>query len=106
MDFEDFRLADCPKCEGILKPDVVFFGDFVPKDRVYSALDTLKASDGLLVIGSSLMVYSGFRFCRYANEWNKPIATLNLGRTRAEDLVDLKLNARIGETLKASLDQL
>ncbi|HBC36309.1 MAG TPA: NAD-dependent deacetylase, partial [Marinobacter adhaerens] len=61
---------------------------------------------GLLVIGSSLMVYSGFRFCRYANEWNKPIATLNLGRTRAEDLVDLKLNARIGETLKASLDQL
>jgi NAD-dependent SIR2 family protein deacetylase len=106
VDFEDFRLADCPKCEGILKPDVVFFGDYVPKDRVYSALDTLKASDGLLVIGSSLMVYSGFRFCRYANEWNKPIATLNLGRTRAEDLVDLKLNARIGETLKASLDQL
>jgi len=106
VDFEDFRLADCPKCQGILKPDVVFFGDFVPKDRVYSALDTLKASDGLLVIGSSLMVYSGFRFCRYANEWNKPIATLNLGRTRAEDLVDLKLNARIGETLKASLDQL
>ena len=85
---------------------MVFFGDFVPKDRVYSALDTLKASDGLLVIGSSLMVYSGFRFCRYANEWNKPIATLNLGRTRAEDLVDLKLNARIGETLASALTQL
>ncbi|MBC7184187.1 MAG: NAD-dependent protein deacetylase [Marinobacter sp.] len=103
VDFSDFRLADCPECNGILKPDVVFFGDFVPKDRVYSALDTLKASDGLLVIGSSLMVYSGFRFCRYANEWDKPIATLNLGRTRAEDLVDLKLNARIGETLEAAL---
>ncbi len=85
-----------------------FGGDYVPKDRVYSALDVLKASDGLLVIGSSLMVYSGFRFCRYASEWKKPIATLNLGgRTRAEDLVDLKLNARIGgETLKASLEQL
>jgi len=106
VDFVDFRLADCPKCEGILKPDVVFFGDFVPKDRVMSSLDTLKESDGLLVIGSSLMVYSGFRFCRYASEWHKPIATLNLGRTRADDLVSLKLNARIGETLGASLERL
>lgn len=106
VDFNDFRPADCPKCDGILKPDVVFFGDYVPKERVYSALDVLKASDGLLVVGSSLMVYSGFRFCRYAKEWDKPIATLNLGRTRAEPLADLKLNARIGETLKASLDRL
>ncbi|MBO6850992.1 MAG: NAD-dependent deacetylase, partial [Marinobacter sp.] len=106
VDFADFRLADCPKCGGILKPDVVFFGDFVPKERVVSALDALKASDGLLVIGSSLMVYSGFRFCRYATEWNKPIATLNLGRTRADELVTLKLNARIGETLRASLERL
>jgi len=95
-----------PQCSGILKPDVVFFGDYVPKQRVHSALDALKASDGLLVIGSSLMVYSGFRFCRYAKEFGKPIATLNLGRTRAEELADLKLNARIGETLKVSLDQL
>ncbi|MGO1748811.1 MAG: NAD-dependent protein deacetylase [Marinobacter sp.] len=106
VDFSEFRLADCPQCGGILKPDVVFFGDYVPKQRVYSALDALKASDGLLVIGSSLMVYSGFRFCRYAKEFGKPIATLNLGRTRAEELADLKLNARIGETLKISLDQL
>ena len=58
------------------------------------------------MIGSSLMVYSGFRFCRYAREWGKPMATLNLGRTRAEELVDLKLNARIGETLEAALKQL
>ena len=106
VDFSEFRLADCPHCSGILKPDVVFFGDYVPKQRVQSALDALKTSDGLLVIGSSLMVYSGFRFCRYAKEFDKPIATLNLGRTRAEELADLKLNASIGETLKASLDQL
>ena len=106
VDFSGFRLADCPQCDGILKPDVVFFGDYVPKQRVHSALDALKASDGLLVIGSSLMVYSGFRFCRYAKEFGKPVATLNLGRTRAEELADLKLNARIGETLKVSLDQL
>lgn len=106
VDFSDFRPVGCPKCDGILKPDVVFFGDFVPKERVYSALDTLKQSDGLVVIGSSLMVYSGLRFCRYASQWNKPIATLNLGRTRADELVSLKLNARIGETLKASLGRL
>lgn len=106
VDFADFRVADCPKCSGILKPDVVFFGDYVPKQRVTSALDALQASDGLLVVGSSLMVYSGFRFCRYAKEWNKPMATLNLGRTRAEDLVNLKLNARIGETLRAALERL
>lgn len=106
VDFSGFRLADCPECSGILKPDVVFFGDYVPKQRVHSALDALKASDGLLVIGSSLMVYSGFRFCRYAQEFGKPVATLNLGRTRAEELADLKLNARIGETLQATLTRL
>lgn len=106
VDFSGFQLADCPKCSGILKPDVVFFGDYVPKERVNSALDALKASDGLLVIGSSLMVFSGFRFCRYAKEQGKPIATLNLGRTRAEDLADLKLNASIGEALEATLNRL
>ncbi|KPP99939.1 NAD-dependent protein deacetylase [Marinobacter sp. HL-58] len=106
VDFSGFRIADCPCCDGILKPDVVFFGDYVPKGRVHSALDTLKASDGLLVIGSSLMVYSGFRFCRYAREWGKPMATLNLGRTRADSLVDLKLNSDISKTLAVSLSQL
>ncbi len=106
LDFSRFEIADCDHCGGILKPDVVFFGDYVPKQRVYSALDTLKASDGLLVIGSSLMVYSGFRFCRYAKEWSKPMATLNLGRTRADSLVDLKLNARISETLACVLGRL
>ncbi|MDX1554301.1 MAG: NAD-dependent protein deacetylase [Marinobacter sp.] len=106
VNFSQFRVADCTCCGGILKPDVVFFGDYVPRERVYSALDTLKASDGLLVIGSSLMVYSGFRFCRYAQEWGKPMATLNLGRTRADSLVDLKLNADISETLAATLGQL
>lgn len=106
LDFSSFQLADCDHCGGILKPDVVFFGDNVPRQRVDSALDALKASDGLLVIGSSLMVYSGFRFCRYASEWSRPLVTLNLGRTRADSLVDLKLNARISETLALALKQL
>ncbi|AOS97001.1 NAD-dependent protein deacetylase [Microbulbifer aggregans] len=106
VDFSDFQIFDCPRCGGILKPDVVFFGDNVPSVRVQTALDALRASDGLLVVGSSLMVYSGYRFCRYAREWGKPIATLNLGRTRADDITDLKLQARIGETLAAVLPQL
>ncbi|MFC6634679.1 NAD-dependent protein deacetylase [Microbulbifer taiwanensis] len=106
VDFSAFQVADCPHCGGILKPDVVFFGDSVPSARVQQALDALRTSDGLLVIGSSLMVYSGYRFCRYAREWHKPMAALNLGRTRADDIIDLKLNARIGETLGAALAQL
>lgn len=106
VDFSRFRLFNCPQCGGILKPDVVFFGDNVPKPRVQQASDALEASDALLVIGSSLMVFSGFRFCRYAQQWHKPMATLNLGRTRADDIVSLKLNARIGETLSATLDRL
>ncbi|WP_404369543.1 NAD-dependent protein deacetylase [Marinobacter sp.] len=105
VDFASFEVANCPMCDGILKPDVVFFGDNVPRARVVSALEALRESDGLLVIGSSLMVYSGFRFCRHAREWDKPIATLNLGRTRADPLVDLKLNARIAETLTATLER-
>ncbi|WP_323846885.1 NAD-dependent protein deacetylase [Microbulbifer magnicolonia] len=103
VDFSDFRTADCPHCGGILKPDVVFFGDNVPKGRVQQSLDALHASDALLVIGSSLMVYSGYRFCRYAQQWGKPMAALNLGRTRADGIIDLKLNVRIGETLTATL---
>lgn len=106
VDFSNFRIADCPHCEGILKPDVVFFGDHVPRERVQAAMDVLRASDGLLVVGSSLMVYSGFRFCRFAREWGKPVAALTLGRTRADDLLHLKLNARISETLALALGQL
>lgn len=100
MDFSQFKVPDCPKCGGILKPDVVFFGDNVPKQRVESSLEVLKASDGLLVIGSSLMVFSGFRFCRRATEWGLPVTTLTLGRTRADELSQLQINAPIRETLE------
>lgn len=106
VDFSAFRVADCPDCGGILKPDVVFFGDFVPKARVNQGLDYLRNADGLLVVGSSLMVYSGLRFCRYAREWGKPMAALNLGRTRADDMLDLRINARITETLSNCLAEL
>ncbi|MFC4258232.1 NAD-dependent protein deacetylase [Marinobacter lacisalsi] len=103
VDFSRFRVVDCPDCGGILKPDVVFFGDFVPGERVNRGLDYLREADGLLVVGSSLMVYSGLRFCRYAREWGKPMAALNLGRTRADDMLDLRLNAGIAQTLSHCL---
>ncbi|GAA0697459.1 NAD-dependent protein deacetylase [Marinobacterium maritimum] len=106
VDFSGFRIPECPQCGGILKPDVVFFGDNVPKQRVIDALDTLQQADALLVIGSSLMVYSGFRFCRRAHEWNKPIAALTLGKTRADELLSLKLNAPITPVLQAAVSGL
>lgn len=106
VDFSRFEVPQCPDCRGILKPDVVFFGDNVPKPRVQQALDALERADALLVIGSSLMVYSGFRFCRRAREWDKPIAALTLGKTRADDLLDLKLDAPIAPVLQQTLTAL
>src|SRR5262249_13014511 len=62
-DCSDFRIPDCPTCGGVLKPAVVFFGENVPRGRVESALEAIRAADALLVVGSSLAVYSGYRFC-------------------------------------------
>jgi len=88
---EGFALPRCVHCAGSLTPDVVFFGDNVPAARTASALALMEAADALLVVGSSLMVYSGFRFCRMAAESGKPIAALNLGITRADHLLALKI---------------
>ncbi|WP_141453777.1 NAD-dependent protein deacetylase [Pseudoxanthomonas sp. z9] len=93
LDFSRFRVPDCDVCGGMLKPDVVFFGENVPRERYERALAALDASQALLVVGSSLMVYSGFRFARIAHEAGKPIALLNRGQTRADALADLKLDA-------------
>lgn len=98
---DDFRLPWCPHCSGTLMPDVVFFGDNVPPARTACALAQMEAADALLVVGSSLMVYSGFRFCRLAAEANKPIAAVNLGRTRADHLISLKIE----ESAEALLPQ-
>lgn len=106
VDFTSFQIADCPECSGILKPDVVYFGDNVPRDRVELARQALESSGGLLVVGSSLMVFSGFRFCRYARDAELPIALLNLGRTRADDLATLKLDMTIGDTLRQTNDHI
>ena len=82
--FDDFREPVC-NCGGVLKPDVVFYGDSVPKERVEAVRSELARSDGFLVVGSSLMVYSSFRFAREARELGLPMAAINQGRTRADD---------------------
>lgn len=99
MDFSGFKVPGCPQCDGILKPDVVFFGDNVPRPRVDKVFDTLAGSRGLLVIGSSLMVFSGFRFARQAHQAKTPIAILTQGRTRADDLASIKFDSQIGPLL-------
>lgn len=88
----EFHIPYCPHCGGLLKPDVVFFGDGVAPAATSEALAMMEAADALLVVGSSLMVFSGFRFCRMAAAAGKPIAAINLGITRADDLLHLKLD--------------
>jgi len=104
-DFSRFVVPECRLCGGILKPDVVFFGDNVPRERVQTVADQLDASGALLVIGSSLMVYSGFRFCRQANEQGKAIALLTLGRTRADELAQLKWSLPVGDVMDSALSR-
>jgi NAD-dependent SIR2 family protein deacetylase len=94
-----FVAPRCERCGGLLKPDVVFFGENVPVERYEAAREALVAADALLVAGSSLMVYSGFRFVRQAHEAGLPIAIVNRGRTRADDLANLKVEGDVGPLL-------
>ena len=77
----------------------MFFGENVPRDRVAAAFEALDRAGALLVVGSSLMVFSGYRFARRAAETGKPIAILNRGRTRADDVATLKIDADCGGIL-------
>lgn len=100
------RVPACANCGGILKPHVVFFGEGVPPARVAAAFAWLEAADALLVVGSSLMVFSGYRFVQAAARASKPIAALNLGRTRGDDLITLKVESPCGEALAAIEERL
>lgn len=91
-DHARFCISDCPQCDGILKPDVVFFGENVPAERVQSVRDCLADSEAVLVVGSSLMVWSGYRFVREAARSGKPVVAVNQGRTRADDLLRFKVS--------------
>ena len=99
-----FHIPACAYCAGLLKPDVVFFGDGVPTLDTERAVAMMNHASALLVIGSSLMVYSGFRFCRMAAAAGKPIAAINLGKTRADELLSLKITASAEAILPDLLD--
>ena len=98
-DFSTFAVPPCSHCGGILKPDVVFFGENVPRDRVATAMQALDSADAMLVVGSSLMVFSGYRFAHAAAKAGKPIAAVNLGRTRADALLSLKVEQPCAQAL-------
>jgi len=104
-DTEDFVVPGCERCGGVLKPDVVFFGENVPRRRVercYAAVDRLAELGGtMLVVGSSLTVMSGFRFVRHAARMGTPVVIVNRGSTRADDLATVRLEQGTSEFLAA-----
>ena len=99
----EFIVPACDDCGGVLKPDVVLFGENVPRQRVADASAAVDRSDGLLVLGSSLMVFSGYRFARQAHTSGKPIAIVNQGVTRADDLATIKISGDCADVLSAVL---
>lgn len=101
-DTRDFVVPACEACGGLLKPDVVFFGESVPPARVERAYAAVARSEAVLVVGSSLMVFSGLRFVRAATKQGVPVAILNRGRTRADDAATLKVEAPAGRALAAA----
>jgi NAD-dependent SIR2 family protein deacetylase len=99
-------LPQCHLCAGVLMPDVVFFGGTVPTERVNTCLDALERADALIAIGSSLMVFSGYRFCRRASQLGKAIAIINPGVTRADDLAQLRCRSPAGPLLTQTIAHL
>lgn len=99
----NFKIPTCSKCDGILKPDVVFFGESVPADRVALSMNQLEQADALLVAGSSLAVNSGMRFARKAKQLGKPIVIVNIGPTRADEIALAKIEASTSIALKELL---
>jgi len=99
-----FLVPPCERCGGVLKPAVVFFGEAVPPRKVAVAMEHVDEADALLVAGSSLAVWSGFRFVKRAAERGIPIAIVNVGPTRGDALASLKIEAPCGATLSAALD--
>ena len=96
---ETFSPPRCDGCGGLLKPDVVFFGENVPLPRVDDARAALTNADALLVAGSSLMVYSGYRVVRRAHDLGLPIVIVNRGRTRGDEFAELKIEGDVGTLL-------
>lgn len=98
---EGFVVADCERCGGMLKPDIVYFGENVPRSRVAQAYELVDTAGALLVAGSSLTVMSGLRFVRHCAKRSVPVVIVNRGRTRGDELATVKLDAGCSETLGA-----
>lgn len=103
VDYERFQLEACTGCGGVLKPDVVFFGENVPAPRVEAAMAALSGARALVIAGSSLMVFSGFRFARAASRLGVPIVVINRGRTRADEMSALRIAGNLGHVLSETL---
>jgi NAD-dependent SIR2 family protein deacetylase len=106
QEWHDFVLADCSACGGRLKPDVVFFGESVPKDRVEFAYDLVDAGEVLVVLGSSLTVMSGLRFVRHLAKQGRTVVIVNRGITRGDPLATVKIDGGCAETLVPLVDAL
>ncbi|GAB2722812.1 NAD-dependent protein deacetylase [Nocardia thraciensis] len=104
-DTRHFRTVDCAHCGGMLKPDIVYFGENVPKDRVAVAFELVDQADTLLVAGSSLTVMSGLRFVRHAAKTGRPVIIVNRGPTRGDDLAALTLDTGCSPALSALADR-
>jgi NAD-dependent SIR2 family protein deacetylase len=101
-----FTVVDCLACGGVLKPDVVFFGENVPRARVEACYAQVSGASSLVVLGSSLTVMSGLRYVRHAASLGIPVVIVNQGETRGDDLATARLDAPLGETLTAALAEL
>jgi NAD-dependent SIR2 family protein deacetylase len=105
-ELDGFRLPGCDACEGVVKPDVVLFGENVPRERVERAWSLFEEARVLLVVGSSLTVFSGRRFILGAQKRGVPVAVVNLGPTRADDVAAAKVEGRLGDVLPRVADAL
>lgn len=103
VDFDAFRVPACPRCDGLLKPDVVYYGGLVPAARRERADAAIAAAGGVLVVGSSLMVWSSFRLVRAATAAGVPVVAVNRGRTRADDVLGFKVRGDCGAVLEHTL---
>jgi NAD-dependent SIR2 family protein deacetylase len=103
---EGFRVADCARCGGMLKPDIVYFGESVPKERVERAYALVDSADALLVAGSSLAVMSGLRFVRHVARSGRPVVIVNRGATRADVEATLRVHAGTSQVLPALAERL
>jgi len=105
-DTASFRYLDCASCGGMLKPNIVYFGESVPKDVVQQSFSLVEGAEALLVVGSSLTVFSGYRFVRHAAALGIPVAIVNRGPTRGDELATVKVESGCSELLTLLAEEL